>query len=128
MKAWGGIASLQFALPVLWTAARKRYCSIDDMARWLCERPALLPMLKTKGKIEKGYDADLVVWDPEKKFIVEENMIRHRHKITPYLGEELYGVIEQTWLKGEKVFEGTITQLNKGNVILNEREHIEHED
>ena len=120
MKAWGGISSIQFALPVLWTAAKKHDCSLTDIARWLCERPAGLPGIqKTKGKIQKGYDADLVVWDPEGTFTVTESMIHHRHKITPYLGEELYGIVQQTWLKGKKVYnrEGFL-ELNKGRLLI----------
>ncbi|HMK25552.1 MAG TPA: allantoinase AllB [Chitinophagaceae bacterium] len=130
MKAWGGISSIQFALPVLWTAAKKHGCRLQDIAKWLCEKPALLPQLKTKGKIAKGYDADLVVWDPERSFTVTKDMILHKHKITPYLNEELYGVVEQTWLGGEKVFDGAcpdgltgrgkFLHLNKGNVLYHE--------
>jgi len=126
MKAWGGISSIQFALPVLWTGAKKHGCDLNDIAKWLCEKPALLPRLKTRGKaclpvgkIAKGYDADMVAWNPDEKFVVKENMIYHRHKITPYLNEELYGVVEQTWLSGEKVFDrrkGLL--LNKGKVLL----------
>jgi allantoinase len=120
MKAWGGIASLQFALPVLWTAAKKHDCSLNDMAKWLCAQPAVLAGIQhIKGKIQKGYDADFVVWDPGKKFTVKEGMIYHKHKLTPYLNEELYGVVEQTWLKGEKVFDkGAFIHLNKGHIIL----------
>ncbi len=104
MKAWGGIASLQFALPVLWTAAQKNNCSLSDIATWLCEKPALLPTLKSKGKIEVGCDADFVIWNPEETFIVTEKIIRHKHKLTPYLKEELSGVVKQTWLNGIKVY------------------------
>jgi len=111
MKAWGGIASLQFALPVLWTAAKKKGCSIADIAKWLCENSSKLAGLQeSKGRVQKGFDADLVAWDPEKKFVVTKQMIHHRHKITPYLNKELYGVVQQTWLTGklEPRFSGKI--------------------
>ena len=121
MKAWGGIASLQFALPVLWTAARKHGSSISDIAKWLSGNSSKLPgMQNAKGKIQKGSDADLIVWDPEKKFVVTENIIQHKHKITPYLNEELYGVVEQTWLGGKKVFDNGKMWLNHGNILLHE--------
>jgi allantoinase len=120
IKAWGGIASLQFALPVLWTAARKQNCSIVDILKWLSERPAvLLGIQKSKGKIQKGFDADLVVWNAEKQFTVTEEIIHHKHKITPYLNEKLYGAVEQTYLRGIKVFDnGKFTKLNLGQIIL----------
>ncbi|HLG41157.1 MAG TPA: amidohydrolase family protein, partial [Chitinophagaceae bacterium] len=119
IKAWGGISSIQFALPVLWTVAKKRDCSIDEMAGWLCEKPALLTGLqKIKGKIQKGYDADLVVWDPDGTFVVTENITHHKHKITPYMNEKLSGAVEQTWLKGVKVFDnGEFIRLNQGSII-----------
>jgi len=120
MKAWGGISSIQFALPVLWTAAKTRGCDLHKIAKWLCENPSNLPGLESrKGKIERGYDADLVVWDPESSFIADQTMIHHRHKITPYLNEKLYGVVRQTWLSGEKVYDnGNFIHLNKGSIIL----------
>jgi allantoinase len=119
MKAWGGISSIQFALPVLWTAAKKHGADIEDIACWLAAKPAILPGLqKTKGKIEKGYDADFVVWDPDKTFMVTEELIQHRHKITPYSEQQLYGVVEQTWLAGEKVFDqGKYLHLNRGKIV-----------
>lgn len=118
MKAWGGIASLQFALPVLWTAAQKNNGSLSDVAKWLCEKPALLPSLKSKGKIEVGYDADFVIWNPEEKFTGTAKDILHKHKLTPYLNEELSGVVKQTWLKGTKVYdEQKFLHLNKGTVL-----------
>ena len=120
MKAWGGIASLQFALPVLWTAAKKRNATFNDIAKWLCENPAkLIGKEKSKGKIAKGFDADLIVVDDEKTFLVTNEIIHHKHKTTPYLNEQLFGVLEQTYLAGEKVYEeGKFVELNKGKIIL----------
>ncbi len=119
MKAWGGIASLQFALPALWTAAKGRNCSFNDFAKWLCNSPAMLAGLDNKGCLHKGCDAELVVWSPEESFTVTEEHIHHKHKPTPYLGRELNGVVHQTWLKGVKVFdEGKFLHLNTGNIII----------
>jgi allantoinase len=105
MKAWGGISSLQFVLPIVWTGARGRGHSISDLARWVCASPARLARLPKKGAIAVGNDADFVVWAPEESFTVEESIIAHRHKVTPYLGAELFGVVKETWLRGERVGE-----------------------
>lgn len=118
MKAWGGISSIQFALPVLWTAAKRHDCQLTDIAKWLCENPARLPRLSSKGKIEKGFDADLAVWRPEEQFTVTKDIIHHKHKITPYLNEILYGVVKQSWLAGAQVFsEGKFLNLNRGKIL-----------
>ena len=122
MNAWGGIASLQFALPALWTAAKRHGCSLENISQWLAEKPSLLPRLTSRGKIAKGMYADLVIWNPEKAFKVSPEMIYHKHKITPYLNEELFGVVEQTWLGGRKVYDkGLFIELNRGKVLLSKQ-------
>jgi allantoinase len=118
-KAWGGIASLQLALPALWTASKNRDLSVVDMTKWLSRNPAKLAGLQNcKGNIATGFDADLVVWDPNKSFEVLESGIHHKHTMTPYLRETLFGVVEQTYLAGKKVYDnGTFTLLNNGKIM-----------
>jgi allantoinase len=127
MKAWGGIASIQFALPVLWTAAKKRNCTFSDMAKWLCENPAkLVGLQNSKGKIAKGFDADLIIVNDEQSFIVTEQIIHHKHKVTPYLNEELFGMVTHTFLAGEKVFEFCQSEnIEKGKIILNQLKQLQ---
>ncbi len=119
-KAWGGISSLQFSLPIVWSIAQKRGHSLLDIARWMSSRAAnFIGLADRKGLIAKGYDADLVIWDPNKKFVVKEEDIQHRHKTTPYLGEHLWGKVMQTYVLGKKVYEnGRFLALNEGALIL----------
>jgi allantoinase len=104
--AWGGIASVQLALPVVWTYGRERGCTLADLARWMAAAPAKITGLPTKGAIAVGRDADLVAFAPDAEFTVEPGLLRHRHKLTPYLGQRLAGVVRRTWLRGEEVFGG----------------------
>jgi allantoinase len=104
--AWGGIASLQFSLPVVWTSARRRGFTLRDLTTFLCEGPAQLASLgHRKGRLAPGYDADIIAFDPDAAFVVRESIVQHRHKVTPYAGEELNGVVRATYVRGKKVWE-----------------------
>ncbi len=106
LQAWGGISSLQLRLPIVWTEARRRGFSIQDLARWLCSAPSnLVGLSGRKGLIEISYDADLVIWNPEKQFMVEAETLHHRHKLTPYEGRVLNGVVQKTFLRGRKIYD-----------------------
>jgi allantoinase len=100
-QAWGGIASLQLGLPVVWSQARERGHGLADVVRWMAERPAGLVGLERKGRIAAGSDADLTVFAPDAAFTVGE--LHHRNPVTPYAGRELSGVVRETWLRGRPV-------------------------
>ena len=117
-KAWGGIAGLQFSLPVVWTKAKEKGFTMEDISNLMSRNIARFLELEKKGKIAEGCDADLVIWNPEKEFVVTRDSIEHRHKITPYEGLLLSGVVERTYVGGHNVFEnGKFNLLNKGKVI-----------
>ncbi|WP_431884852.1 allantoinase AllB [Micromonospora wenchangensis] len=101
--AWGGIASLQLGLPVVWTEARRRGHELADLVRWMARHPAEIAGLCGKGRIEAGATADLVAFDPDTTFSVDPALLRHRHAVTPYAGRMLAGVVRGTWLGGQPV-------------------------
>ncbi len=121
-KAWGGIASLQFGLSIMWTAARTRGFQLADLSRWMSANPAVLAGLeKKKGMIAPGFDADFVVWDPDESFVVVQSIIHHRHKITPYEGRTLFGKVYATYLRGKKIFDQGNFPAPSGQILLRQR-------
>ncbi|KAM4693951.1 allantoinase, mitochondrial-like isoform 2-T2 [Discoglossus pictus] len=105
LKAWGGICSLQLGLSLFWSSARSRGFTLPDVSRLLSSNPAKLCSLeKCKGSLKIGYDADLVIWDPDKEFQVEENILHHKNKLTPYLGFRLWGEVAATIVRGTLIY------------------------
>jgi allantoinase len=120
-NAWGGIASIQWLLSATWTALRRRDVGVAQLARWMSESPAnLVGLSATKGRLEPGCDADLVVWDPDASFTVRSSDILHRHETAPYLGRELFGEVHRTYLRGKLIFDrGEVITTRPGKLLLN---------
>ncbi len=119
-KAWGGIASLGLALPVLWTAMQERGLPLEHIGQWMGTGPARLAgLVSRKGAIAEGADADFAVFDPEAQWTVSMGDLHFRHKLSPYLGAELQGRVLQTWLRGERIYIGNQFQGEpRGNELV----------
>lgn len=119
-KAWGGIAGLQFSLSAFWTKASEKGFSVKELSAIMSTNVAeFLGVAHKKGNIAKGFNADIVIWNPEETFNVEESEILHRHKATPYSGKTLKGLVKQTYVGGQLVYNnGDFRELNKGQIIL----------
>ena len=122
MKAWGGISSLQLRLPVMWSDASARGSKIEPLVEWLCRAPARqVGLSQRKGSLSPGRDADIIIWNPDKEFRVTSETIEHRHKLTPYAGEVLRGVVEKTFLRGQMVYDGGELSSPIGQIVLRGR-------
>ena len=145
VRAWGGIASLEMSLAAVWTrsaeslalhhtevalhdtavalhdtaVARAFQASVCKITRWMCAAPAALAGLSRKGRIAAGCDADLLVFDPDAEWIVDPARLQQRHKLTPYAGRPLRGVVRATYLRGERVWhDGALAQAAGGRLLL----------
>lgn len=101
--AWGGVASLQLGLPLIWTEARQRGIPLERVVEWMGRKPAELARLQRKGLLAPGYDADLAVFAAEETFIVDAEKLHHKNHITPYQGKSLSGVVRRTFVRGTEV-------------------------
>ncbi|KAL5508619.1 DAL1 [Sanghuangporus vaninii] len=101
MRAWGGINSLGLGLSLLWTEGKKRGVSIGQIIQWTSATTAKLASLDNrKGAIKVGFDADLIVWDPDAEFKVTKDNMHFKNKLSPYEGVTVQGKVEKTFVRG----------------------------
>lgn len=119
LGAWGGVASLELSLAAVWTEASVRGFDLTALSQWLSARTAALAGLgHRKGAIREGADADLILWDPGASFVVDADRLQQRHKVTPYAGRRLRGVVRRTYLRGVPVWDaGKIAADHRGRLL-----------
>jgi allantoinase len=110
-RAFGGISSLQIALPALWTQAVRAGFGLPDVCRWMAQAPAELAGLADRGVIAPGMRADFCVFDPDAAWVVRGVELHHRHPLTPYEGASLTGAVRRMWRGGRVVDENTRGEL-----------------
>lgn len=101
--AWGGVASLQLGLPLVWSEAKRRGIALEQVLTWMGSNTADFVGLSGKGRIAVGNDADLSFFAPEETFTVHANELRHKNPVTPYDGRDLTGKVHRTLLAGADV-------------------------
>ena len=117
-EAWGGIASVQLGLRAVWTQARRRGFTLEDVARWMSEGPARIAGLRRKGAIAEGNDADLVVFEPDDASEVDASELQHRNPVTPYAGRRLDGRVAATYVRGVEVYsDGRFLEAPAGRLL-----------
>jgi allantoinase len=118
-QAWGGIASLSLALPVIHTEAAPRGHTLEDIARWMSSAPAALAGLAHQaGALQPDRDANFILFDTEATFTVTPDKLHYRHAISPYMGETLRGAVKATYLRGEPVYrEGVFASAPVGREV-----------
>ncbi|MEW4452829.1 dihydroorotase [Bremerella sp. JC817] len=99
-----GVPGVDTALPLMLDMVAKDKCTLEDVVHWMCEGPALVWDIMEKGRIEVGYDADLVLVDMNKTQVIRGPHMETKCGWTPFEGREVTGWPVRTWVCGKEVY------------------------
>lgn len=103
-EAPSGVPGVETMLPLLLESARDGELGYDRVVELVAHNPAEIFGLDSKGHIEPGYDADLVVVDPDDSREIRGSDTHTKCEWTPFEGKQ--AVFPQlTMVRGEIVFE-----------------------
>lgn len=111
-----GISGVQTMFQTMFDqAVHKRNLSPTFLTRILSSNPAKRwGIYGKKGAIRVGFDADLVIFDPEKEWIIDQNQLFYKVKLTAFHGMRGKGSIEKTFLRGVSIYDGSGITVKKG--------------
>lgn len=104
--AWGGIAGCQNNVDLMFEeAVMKRGMDICQFSRVISTNPARLYGIENKGELAIGYDADIILIDPNKSYVIEDENLYYRNQFTPYTGKKVNCKVTHTFVRGHMVYE-----------------------
>jgi allantoinase len=117
--AKSGFGGTEYLLAGLYTEGGKRGMSLNHIAELVSKNPAERYGLTGKGDIEIGYDADLVLFNPNESYIVRAEESESQQGYTPFEGMELAGKVKSTFLRGNLIYDkDKVVGKAKGNYLF----------
>jgi dihydroorotase len=114
-KSPSGLPAVENSLALLLDQVHRGRCTIEQVVSWMCNAPARVWDIAGKGRIEPGYDADLVLVDLAKTDVVRNEQQETKCRWSPWDGVELTGWPVRTWVMGHEVFrEGRFDETRRG--------------
>lgn len=113
-----GFPGVQTMLGIMLLWAQRGETTLEQIVRMACERPCELYGVKGKGRIELGYDADLVLLNPRSEFVVDGSWLQSKCGWSPYEGWTLIGPPEYVFLRGQMIVEqGALRRIGQGRPV-----------
>jgi dihydroorotase len=114
-KSPSGLPAVENSLALLLDQVHRGHCTLEQVVAWMCDAPARVWDIVDKGRIERGYDADLVLVDLNKTATIHNAEQETKSKWSPWDGQTLTGWPVRTWVMGQEVFrDGAINDTVRG--------------
>ncbi len=103
---YGGVPGVELLLPTLYSeGVAKGRITLERLVEITSRAPAeFFGVGGRKGRIEKGYDADFSVINEGSTWTVRASELHNKNRYTPLEGMTLEGRIQETWVRGQRVF------------------------
>jgi dihydroorotase len=99
-----GLPAVENSLALMLNEVNRGRCTLSQVVHWMCDAPARVWDLIGKGRIEVGYDADLVLVDLAKTATIRHAEQETKSRWSPWDGTTLTGWPVRTWVLGQEVF------------------------
>lgn len=116
-KVTYGMPGVETSLALMLTAYSEGKITLEKIQKLMCENPAKIFKIKNKGKLEKGYDADIIAVDINKEWTVNKEELLSKCQWSPYEGWKLKGKNEITIVNGKIVYINNKLMDNKGREV-----------
>lgn len=115
-KSPSGLPAVENSLALLLNEVHRGRCTLPQVVHWMCDAPARVWDIMNKGRIEVGYDADLVLVDLNKQQTITNETQETKARWSPWHGETLTGWPVRTWVMGHEVFrDGRFDESRRGH-------------
>ena len=117
-KSPSGLPAVENSLALMLDSVNRGRCSLEQVVSWMCDAPARVWDMIGKGRIARGYDADLVLVDLNKAQTIRNAEQETKCRWSPWDGTTLTGWPVRTWVLGRTVFNnGHINETVRGGEI-----------
>jgi len=112
----GGVPSIEMRLAAIYSqGVRSGRLTPAQWVNLCCTTPARLMGLQSKGELAPGYDADVVIFDPDESWTVTTETLHETADWTPYEGLTLHGRVHTTIVRGQMVVAEGELQVEPGH-------------
>ena len=118
LKAVSGMPTLQFSLNSVMELVHEGLLSIEQLVQKMCHAPATLYQIEKRGFIRPGYQADIVLLNPEKEWTVTSECILSKCGWSPMEGQTFHSKVEKTFVNGHLVYaDNQVDENHRGQAL-----------
>lgn len=118
LKAVSGMPTLQFSLTAVMELVHQGQLSIEQLVQKMCHAPTTLYQIERRGFIRPGYQADLVLVNPQKEWTVTNDCLLSKCGWSPMEGETFHSKVEKTFVNGHLVYaDNQVNTTHRGQAL-----------